>query len=270
MNTTAVDVPHRQIVYPERDGKPMAESDTHRQVMADTIASLEFFFRAQTDVYVSGNLLLYYEEGNPAAVIAPDVFVVRGVRKGLRRNYLLWLEQRPPSAAIEISSRATRIEDLGLKRALYAMLGVAEYFIYDPLDEYLDPPLQGFRLVGGDYERLTPAPDGSLMSRELGLRLQGQHSHLRLLDPTTGQPLLRPAEVMEQRRHEAEARRVAEEHAQRAAEAQHEAEERAQREAEARRAAEEQARQNEERLSAADAELAALRAELARLRGADA
>ena len=45
----------------------------------------------------------------------------------------------------EITSRGTRLEDLGTKRALYAMLGVREYFLYDPLGEYLQPPLQGYR-----------------------------------------------------------------------------------------------------------------------------
>ena len=40
---------------------------------------LRHHFRGRRDVYVSGNLLLYYQKGNPRAAVAPDVFVVLGV-----------------------------------------------------------------------------------------------------------------------------------------------------------------------------------------------
>ena len=71
----------RPVHYPERDGKPMAESDLHRKEMARLIETLDAFLADRPDVYVSGNLLLYYEEGNPRASVAPDVFVVLGVPK---------------------------------------------------------------------------------------------------------------------------------------------------------------------------------------------
>ncbi len=69
------------IFYPESDGKPMAETDKHRDLMTDFIQMLKQHFENVNDVYVSGNLFLYYEEGNPRKVIAPDVFVVFGVEK---------------------------------------------------------------------------------------------------------------------------------------------------------------------------------------------
>ena len=115
--------------------------------------------------------MFYYEQGNPSAVVSPDVFVVKGVPKGLRRTYKLWEEQQPPVVVFEMTSRSTRLEDKGNKRALYAMLGVREYFMFDPLAEYLKPPLQGFRLLGEEYIAIDQAEDGSLISQELGLRL---------------------------------------------------------------------------------------------------
>jgi len=33
-------------------------------------------------------------------------------------------------------------------------LGVREYFIFDPLGDYLSPPLRGYRLVGDEYIRM--------------------------------------------------------------------------------------------------------------------
>ncbi len=76
MATLTPALPGHQIVYPETDGKPMAETEIYRQATTDTIATLAEFFRELPDVYVGGNLLFYYEQGNPAAAVGPDVFVV--------------------------------------------------------------------------------------------------------------------------------------------------------------------------------------------------
>ena len=80
------------IHYPSSDGKPMAENDAQRSAIMYGIGALMRHFRERRDVYVSGDLLLYYEEGNPRVSIAPDVFVVFGVEKRERLNYKLWEE----------------------------------------------------------------------------------------------------------------------------------------------------------------------------------
>ena len=202
--------PRLEIEYPESDGKPMAETDIHIRELTNTRATLADFFREASDVYVSGNLLLYYEEGNPAASVSPDVFVVKGVPKGERRTYRVWVEKRPPLVVFEFSSRSTRLEDSGNKKALYAMLGVSEYFLCDPLSEYLQPPMQGFTLERGDYRRLPEESDGTVISRELGLRLKMEGSQLRLVVIASGEQLLTPAEAQEKARAEAKARQAAE------------------------------------------------------------
>jgi len=202
--------PRLEIEYPESDGKPMAETDIHIRELTNTRATLADFFREASDVYVSGNLLLYYEEGNPAGSVSPDVFVVKGVPKGERRTYRVWVEKRPPLVVFEFTSRSTRLEDSGNKKALYAMLGVSEYFLCDPLSEYLEPPMQGFTLERGDYRRLPEESDGTVISRELGLRLKMEGSQLRLVVIATGEQLLTPAEAQEKARAEAKARQAAE------------------------------------------------------------
>ncbi len=164
MATLTPVLPAQQVDYPESDGKPIAETDVHRQAIFDTIVTLSDFFRDRPDVYVTGNLLLYYEAGNPAAAVAPDVFVVFGVAKHLRRTYKVWEEGRAPAVVIEFTSRATALEDQGNKRVLYAWLGVSEYFLCDPLAEYLAPPLQGFRLAEGEYRRLGADGTGAVVS----------------------------------------------------------------------------------------------------------
>ena len=47
--------------YPTSDGRPMAETDFHRQLMTALIETLEDWYAAAPDTYVSGNLLLFYE-----------------------------------------------------------------------------------------------------------------------------------------------------------------------------------------------------------------
>jgi Uma2 family endonuclease len=171
--------------YPESDGKPVAETDIHRQLLFDLIFTLENFFRAQPDVYVSGNLLIHYVEGNPKKRVAPDVFVARGVKKGERRIYKLWEEGVTPQVVIELTSRQTWREDLQEKWRLYEQLGMEEYFIFDPEYDYLDDPLVGYRLKDGKYKVMN-AQDHRLRSKVLGLDLVDTGETLRLFDPASG------------------------------------------------------------------------------------
>jgi Uma2 family endonuclease len=184
----------RKVEYPTGDGKPFAESDIHRINMTDLIQTLKLHFDAEPMICVSGNLLMYYEEGNPRKRIAPDVFVVRGVEKKLRKNYLVWEEGKAPDVVIEVTSRSTRHEDQVRKRALYRdVLRVPEYFMFDPREDYLDPPLQGFRLLDGEYLPIEPV-DGRLASDVLGLHLERDREELRLYDPARHLRLLKPVE----------------------------------------------------------------------------
>jgi len=175
--------------YPSSDGRPMAETDFHRQLMTALIETLEDWFAATNNVYVSGNLLLYYVEGNKRKHVAPDVFAVFGVPKRKRLNYLLWEEQRSPSVVIEITSSSTSKADKETKFSLYRdLLRVSEYYLFDPFGEYLTPRFQGYRLVAGDYRRMRSL-DGSLRSKKLGLILQPDGNQLRLVNPETGNRL---------------------------------------------------------------------------------
>jgi Uma2 family endonuclease len=189
-----------QIYYPESDGKPMGETDVHIDALIYLREALRDHFRDDPRVYVAGNMLLYYEEGNPAACVAPDVFVVQGVAKGERRTYRLWEEGQPPTVVFEITSRGSRLEDLGIKRAVYAMLGVREYFLYDPLGEYLRPSLQGYRLQEGEYQRIPPEGEGRLTSQALSMELRVEEGRLQLVNPATGERLLTPSEALMARR----------------------------------------------------------------------
>ena len=205
-------LPHDLIEYPCSDGQPMGESDVHIDCITYVRDALKWHFEkcGPADVYVSANSFVYYERGNPRAVVAPDVYVVVGARGHLRDSYLLWNEPKGPDFVLEVTSASTRGEDERRKRAVYASLGVSEYFLYDPRGEYLTPPLQGCRLSGGRYRpmpgvAMLPAGGVSVHSEVLGLELRDEREarRLRLHDPATGRHLLTY-------REEAAARRAAE------------------------------------------------------------
>ena len=159
----------REVDYPTGDGKPMAETDVHRDDMVDMIQMLKDHFAQERDVYVSGNLLMFYVEGDRRKHISPDVFVVRGVEKKDRDHYLIWKEGKAPDAVIEITSKSTRREDQKKKKELYrAVLRVPEYFQFDPTEDYLKPPLQGFRLIEGEYVPIEPV-EWTVAKRSIGL-----------------------------------------------------------------------------------------------------
>ena len=259
------------VYYPETDGKPMAESDLHREIMFFMIHLLQRFFTGQ-QVYVSGNLLLYYEKGNPRKSVAPDCFVVFGVEPRRRRVYKLWEEGHGPEIVFEVSSHSTQRQDVGKKMQLYAQLGVREYFIYDPTADYLNPPLVAFELVAGAYQLMQPAGSAILnkllppadhrlpayVSRVLGLLLTlDSEGRLQFYNLATNQRLLTDEEARldtEVRLQQA-AQRVIQE-VQRASQ-------------EARRASQEAARASQEaqRATQAEVENTRLKAELAKLRG---
>ncbi len=254
------------INYPSSDGLPMAESDYQRKYLTYAVETLGVYFRDRDDVYVSGNMFIYYEEGNRRAVVAPDVFVVIGTDKHDRTSYFLWREPKAPDFVMEITSRTTRSEDQGPKRGTYAFLGVQEYWQYDPTGDYLDPQLQGFRLVGNNYEPIPvpPRTDGGLTFHstvlDLTLRLEAS-GELRFYDFRSGQVLpglaeaTRARDEAEQARDEAEqARDEAEQARNEAEQARQQAETLAQREAAARQAA-------EERIAELEAQLRAQRGE---------
>ena len=240
------------VEYPDSDGKPMAENDAQRDAIIYFIGALKARYRDRKDVYVSGDLFIYYEEGNPAASIVPDTFVVLGAEKRQRPSYKLWEEPKVPDFVVEVASPSTWREDSGRKREVYERLGVREYWQYDPSGEHLSPRLRGWWLGERGYEPRPPVSslDGTLSlyseTLELELRVQGEEAHFH--DPATGQDLpgLDEAHARAERewaRAERESARAEEESARAERESA-----RAERESAARKAAEARAAELEARL----------------------
>jgi Uma2 family endonuclease len=226
-------------VYPVQDGEPMGETDRHRdELQSYAVNVLLDHFREVPLVYVSGNNFLYYVQGDPRAVVSPDTYVVRGVEQRQRDTFKVWEERgHSPCFVLEITSKTTRRVDLGEKMSRYRDdLRVPEYFLFDPLTDWIEGQLRGFALdESGVYLPILANAQGRLESPELGLELAVSEGHLRFYPLGASRPLPTRAEQAEEEKVRADT-------------------------------AEERAEKAEERAEKAEEELRELRAEVARLR----
>ena len=180
------------IYYPDSDGNPMAETDAQFYPLTETVLALRQRYADRDDVYVSGDLLIYYRMNDNTVRLAPDVFVVFGIDDHLRSSYIIWREGgKTPDFVLEIASPGTFIRDMTEKRALYAAIGVTEYWRFDPTGQLFSPALVGERLgEDGEYEpiEIGADDDGILRGYSEVLELdvcQRPDGDLRLFDPET-------------------------------------------------------------------------------------
>lgn len=168
----------------------MAETDYHINLIIDVRQRLKDWYGNREDVYVSGNLFVYYEEGQPNRVLAPDCFVAFGVPNHPREVYKTWIEGAFPSVVFEFTSKSTRREDLTVKQSVYRDIWmVKEYFLFDPYEDYLEPSFYGLRRSKGNFEMIKPV-DGRLASKVLGLTMEHDGKMIRFHDAATGNILL--------------------------------------------------------------------------------
>ncbi len=188
------------IDYPSGDGEPMAENDWQWDAIADTVAALRNRYRERNDIYVAGDMLVYYRMNDNSTRVAPDVYVVFGANGNHRRmSWLTWREGKAPDFVLEVASPGTWEADAGRKRDVYAAMGVTEYWRFDPRSEFFVPELIGEQLQDGEYRPLplhTDA-DGILRGNSAILSLDicvRPGPELRFYDPDAGEWLLAPAE----------------------------------------------------------------------------
>lgn len=181
------------IYYPESDGKPMGETDLHIILITELFNTLKTHFNNAPDVKVIADMMFYYEEGNPQKCISPDVMVIKGIGKHLRRVYKLW-DEKIPDVIFEISSRKTWREDIQKKYTLYQSLGVKEYYIFDPEYKYLAEPLLAHHLKDGKFKPVK-VKKGRIFSPSLNLEIVDTGETLRLYNPEAKEFLLNNEEL---------------------------------------------------------------------------
>ncbi len=206
------------IEYPSSDGEPMAETELQYIPLTNTVSILRNRFRDRTDVYIIGDMLVYYRMNDNTVSVAPDVFAAFGVTGNHPRDsWLVWREGKAPDFVMEIASQGTWRRDVGEKHNIYAGMGVTEYWRFDPTGECFTPALVGEQLVNGQYQPLPVVVDdsGTLRGHSAVLELDfhvKDDLELRIYDPVSGERLLNHRESEEARLiAEAEIQRLREE-----------------------------------------------------------
>jgi len=125
--------PGEAVVYPDSDGKPMADNTKQYRWITTLQGNLDLLFADDPAVFVAGDLLWYPVEGDNRTRIAPDVLVAFGRPKGDRGAYRQWEEGgNAPQVAFEILSPGNRMQEMAQKFDFYDRFGVDEYYIYNP------------------------------------------------------------------------------------------------------------------------------------------
>ena len=203
------------IEYPDSDGEPMADNDWQFTALTNTASALRVRYQDRPDVYVAGDMLVYYRMNDNQTRVAPDVYVVFGAAGNhRRRSWRTWQEGKPPDFVLEVASPGTWERDAGKKREIYAEMGVTEYWRFDPTGDCFTPSLVGERLENGQYREIPLSSEDGILrgySELLGLDLCVLPGlELRLYDPVTGEWLHTHQESEAARQVEAAARQVAE------------------------------------------------------------
>src|SRR5262245_52575173 len=121
------------VVYPESDGKPMADNTLQFRWIVTIQGNIDAVFAERPDVFVAGDLLWYPVRGQTQICQAPDTLVAFGRPRGYRGSYLQWREEGiAPQVVWEVLSPSHTPEGMEEKRAFYERHGVEEYYEYDP------------------------------------------------------------------------------------------------------------------------------------------
>ncbi|BAQ67043.1 Uma2 family endonuclease [Geminocystis sp. NIES-3709] len=122
-----------EIIYPDSDGKPIADNTLQFRWITTIKTNLDWLFADNPQVFIAGDLLWYPVEGDNKKRVAPDVMVVFGREKGERGSYQQWKENNiPPQVVFEILSPGNTTKEMYGKLLFYQNHGVEEYYIYDP------------------------------------------------------------------------------------------------------------------------------------------
>jgi Uma2 family endonuclease len=185
-----------EVIYPDSDGKPMADNTKQFRWIVVIQQNLEWLFADAPDVFVAGDLLWYPVEGSNTICTAPDVMVTFGRTKGDRGSYKQWEENHiAPQVVFEILSPSNRLTEMNKKQVFYNRYGVEEYYLYDPDDNDLSGWLRGSE--GLD----VIDPMDNWVSPRLQIRFDRSGEELQLYRPD-GEPFLSYVEIAQRAEQE--------------------------------------------------------------------
>lgn len=192
------------VVYPESDGKPMADNTKQFQWIVEIKQNLDWLFANDPNVFVAGDLLWYPVEGRSKIRTAPDAMVVFGRPKGDRGSYQQWKEEDiPPQVVFEILSPGNRPQEMDKKLLFYDRYGVREYYIYDPDTN----DLRGWQKTDDGLRAIRKMADWISPRLKIRFDLSGEVLQIYYPDGTRFRSFNEINDLLEQERQRAEQER---------------------------------------------------------------
>lgn len=171
-----------QVVYPESDGEPMAESWLQAEVIRMLVHGFQRLLAGRPGVVVGGDNFWYPVEGDPKTVTAPDVIVIVDMPRipPLKDmgSYRQWEHGGHPSLVVEVLSPSNTYREMVRKREFYERYGVDEYWVFDPEDGGLEVWLRR----EGQFHLVPRAADGHV-SPTTGVTVAVENDELSVHDP---------------------------------------------------------------------------------------
>ena len=212
-----LDPEYLRAAYPPNE-EPMADPARLLYYWLDMLWPLFEFFGKLPNVFINGDVFIYYRVNGVAKMVAPDLMISFDVDPERIRDcgsYHMWAVGKPPEFVMEIGSDSTAARDLADKLEIYARIGADEYWLFDPPDgaryKFI---LKGFRLANGVYEEIPMeiGEDSGVRgySAALNLRLCWEGGAIHFADPETGEYLKNQKETIADRDAQRAARIAAE------------------------------------------------------------
>lgn len=175
----------------------MSEGDHHALVVDDTVDALRNHFGGDGPgsrrMYVGRSVMVHYpnERG-----FAPDIFVVFDVVDKMRESWVVSREGKGFDVAIEVLWKGDARKDYHRNVALYASVGIPEYFVFDMnrmviTGHRLEPSASTYRPILGQ--------GGRFWSEILGLHIAVQGDQFRFF---SGVAMLPTNRELQRRLHE--------------------------------------------------------------------
>lgn len=164
---------------------------------------LRTYFAGRPEVLVDTGGFVFWDRQDMRRRRRPDLYISFGVDSAAifdRNGYVVWEAGKAPDFALEVASETTHRVDTDEKPAVYAEIGISEYWRFDPTGgEWYGYPIAGDRLVDGAYQpiEIKVEPDGTHRgySFALALELRAKDRRLTFHDPAAGADLLNLAET---------------------------------------------------------------------------
>ncbi len=177
-----------KLVFPSGDlysNEPEMESFPHLMQMLLLISCLRWQWRDRQNYFVGGNMTIYFSPRQKKSEFfrGPDFFLVLDCDPNpKRKSWVVWKEDgKYPNLIIEILFDSTADVDRGEKKQIYQdIFRTPDYFLYDPYKAVLE----GYHLVEGRYQSLTPNSEARMWSAQLGLFLGVYADQLRFFTPS--------------------------------------------------------------------------------------